>query len=134
MDTQALLIEYSKSPPNRGILEHATIHHHETNRVCADVIEVYLIIVDDCLQDFSFDGYMSIVATATTAIVGEAVIGLSVDEILSYDEDFVRSLIGDGISPRRRNASLMGLLAIKNALHTYRADGRREDFLDIQAE
>ena len=69
MSSTDLIIEYSNNPPNKGILEHASIRHRESNRVCADVLEVFLVIQDDTLVEFSFDGYMSIIATACTAIV-----------------------------------------------------------------
>jgi len=52
-------------------MEDATIRYREANRVCADVVEVFLKIEDDILVAFSFDGYMSIVATACVAITGE---------------------------------------------------------------
>lgn len=74
MNSQELIIEYSQNPPNKGVMENPTIHYHEVNRVCADVAEVYLKIEDDILVDFSFDGYMSIVATACIAITGELLV------------------------------------------------------------
>jgi hypothetical protein len=66
-----LIIEYSSNPPNKGMLEHADIRYREANRVCADVVEVSLIIQENMLTEFMFDGYMSIVATACVSITGE---------------------------------------------------------------
>lgn len=131
MDTNALLIEYSNNPSNKYIMEDADIRYREHNRVCADVVEVFAKFRDNTISEFSFDGYMSIVATACTAITGESLIGTDIDEVLTYDESYIASIIGDGISPRRKNASLIGLLAVKNAIHEYRKDGKREDFSDI---
>lgn len=112
-------------------MEDATIRYREHNRICADVIEVFLKIENNTLIDYSFDGYMSIVATACAAVTGESLIEQDLDIILTYDENYIKEIIGDGISPRRRNASLIGLLAVKNAIHEYRKDGVREDFSDI---
>ncbi len=53
------------------------------------------------------------------------------DNILTLDEKFIHEHIGTDISPRRRYASLIGLLAIKNAIHEWRKDGVKEDFSDI---
>jgi NifU-like protein involved in Fe-S cluster formation len=66
-----LIIEYSSNPPNKRILDHANIRYRETNRVCADVVEVFLVIDNGILRQFSFDGYMSIIATACVSITGE---------------------------------------------------------------
>lgn len=131
MDTNALIIEYSNNPSNKYIMEDADIRYREHNRVCADVIEVFAKFRDNKILDFSFDGYMSIVATACTAITWESLIGTDIDEVLTYDESYITSIIGDGISPRRKNASLIGLLAMKNAIHEWKKDGVREDFSDV---
>ncbi len=131
MDTNALIIEYSNNPSNKYIMEDADIRYREHNRVCADVIEVFAKFRDNKILDFSFDGYMSIVATACTAITWESLIGTDIDEVLTYDESYITSIIWDGISPRRKNASLIGLLAMKNAIHEWKKDGVKEDFSDI---
>lgn len=73
MTSQELIIEYSQNPPNKGMMENPTIRYREINRVCADVAEIFLRIEDDRLVEFSFDGYMSIVATACVSIMGELV-------------------------------------------------------------
>ena len=131
IDTNALIIEYSHHPANKYIMENPTIRYREHNRVCADVVELFLRIEEDRVVDAAFDGYMSIVATACTAIVAESIIMLGIEEILTLDESYIHALIGTDISPRRRNASLIGLLAIKNALHTHLGHTEREDFSDI---
>ena len=120
MTSADLIIEYSRNPPNKEILENATIRYREANRVCADVVEVFLVIEDDILVQFAFDGYMSIVATACVSITGELLEGTAIDKILLLNESFIHENIGTDISPRRRYASLIGLLAIKNAIHQYR--------------
>lgn len=131
MSSQDLIIEYSSNPPNKGILNNANIRYRESNRVCADVVEVSLILEDDELRQFMFDGYMSIVATACVSITGEILEWWNCDNILWLNESFIHENIGNDISPRRRFASLIGLLAIKNAIHEYRQDGKKEDFSDI---
>lgn len=131
MSSADLIIEYSKNPSNKGILENATIRYREHNRVCADVVEVFLIIENGELRQFSFDGYMSIVATACVSITGELLEGWKCDNILKLNESFIHENIGTDISPRRRYASLIGILAIKNAIHEFLQDGKKEDFSDI---
>lgn len=131
VSSQELIIEYSQNPPNKGILEHASIRYRETNRVCADVVEVFLVLEENILREFSFDGYMSIIATACVSITGEILEWWQLADILGLDETFVHEHIGTDISPRRRFASLIGLLAIKNAIHEWKKDGKKEDFSDI---
>lgn len=133
MSSQDLIIEYSQNPSNKWILDNASIRYREHNRVCADVVEVFLVIENDELRQFMFDGYMSIVATACVSITGELLEWWNCDDILKLNESFIHENIGDDISPRRRFASLIWLLAIKNAIHEFRQDGKKEDFSDIVA-
>ncbi|MGP1582978.1 MAG: iron-sulfur cluster assembly scaffold protein [Candidatus Altimarinota bacterium] len=132
MNSAELIMAYSRDVPNKYIMENPTLRYREVNRVCSDVVEVFLRIENDILTEFSFDGYMSITATACVAITGELLLEHNIDEILTLNEKFVHENIGNDISPRRRLASLIGLLAIKNAIHIYKNDGMQEDFSDIE--
>ena len=132
MNSAELIMAYSRDVPNKYIMENPTLRYREVNRVCSDVVEVFLRIENDILTEFSFDGYMSITATACVAITGELLLEHNIDEILTLNEKFVHENIGNDISPRRHLASLIGLLAIKNAIHIYKNDGIREDFSDIE--
>lgn len=132
MNSQELIIAYSKDIPNKYIMENPTLRYREVNRVCSDVVEIFLKIENNKIIEFSFDGYMSITATACVAITGELLTGWNIDNILVLNEKFIHENIGDDISPRRRLASLIGLLAIKNAIHIYKNDAIVEDFSDIE--
>lgn len=125
-------LEYAKNPPNRGILEGATIRHFEENRNCGDALEVFLQLDESgTILDFSFDGNTAIVTTACTSIFGESIIGMHISEILSMDQKTVREMIGFDVSSRRKQASVLGLLATRNAIHTYLNDGMVDDFSDV---
>ncbi len=120
MNSAELIMAYSKDLATKYIMEDPSIRYREANRVCSDVVEVFLRIEDDVITEFSFDGYLSVTATACVAITGELLTGKSLDSILTLNERFIHENIGTDISPRRRYASLIGLLAIKNAIHQYR--------------
>lgn len=62
-------LEYAKNPPNRGILEDATVRHFEENRSCGDSLEIFLRLDGTGnVLDFSFEGNTAIVTTACTSI------------------------------------------------------------------
>ncbi len=126
-----LFLEYAKNPPNRGRMESATVSHFEENRTCGDSLEVFLKIEGGKIVDCSFDGKTAIVTTACAAMVGEAVVGMEAETPLSMTYDDVRAIIGSDVSPRRKPASCLGLLAIRNALHKWKGDGVTDDFSDV---
>ena len=125
-------LEYAKNPPNKGILEGATVRYFEENRNCGDALTVFLKLDDaGTILDFSFEGNTAIVTTACTSIFGESIIGMNISEILTMDEETIREMIGFQVSSRRKQASVLGLLATRNAIHTYRVDGVVDDFSDV---
>lgn len=125
-----MFLEYAKNPPNKGILENATVTHFEENRTCGDALEVYLVIEDGLLKDYSFEGKTSIVTTACAAMFGEAVQGERLENILSMTSADMIEIAGP-VSPRRKMASVLGLLATRNAIHTHLQDGQTDDFSDV---
>jgi NifU-like protein involved in Fe-S cluster formation len=46
---------YSKTPPNKFALQDYTIQYKEENRSCSDTIEVFLLIENNILKDWSFE-------------------------------------------------------------------------------
>lgn len=127
-----IFLEYAKNPPNKGILESATIKHFEENRNCGDALTVYLKLDNTgTILDFSFEGNTAIVTTACTSIFGESILGMNMAEILTMDSETVREMIGFQVSSRRKQASVLGLLATRNAIHTYLSDGIVDDFSDV---
>ena len=73
---------YSKSPPNKWVLENFDINHFEDNSICWDDLEVYLKIDDDKVSDFSFSWETAIITTACASIFWESIIGMDINEIV----------------------------------------------------
>lgn len=56
---------------------------------------------------------------------------MHMSEIFSMDYWTVREMIGFDVSSRRKQASVLGLLATRNALHIFLEDGQVDDFSDV---
>lgn len=122
---------YSKTPPNRWVLSDYTISYWEENRICGDDLKVYIKIENDTIKDWSFEGDTAIITTWCASIFWETIIGMSLAEVLTYDNRFIEELIGMPVSTRRKQASVLGLLTTKNAFHLYLQDGKKEYFEDV---
>ena len=133
MSYPEILLQYAENPPNRGKLPSASVEYFEQNRSCGDTLTIFLMIdaTTDTITDFSFEWNAAIVTVACASIVGEVIVGMSCEEILTFDYSFVVELLGTEIAPRRRNASVLGLLGIRNAIHSYRKDGITDDFAEV---
>ncbi|MDP5038844.1 MAG: iron-sulfur cluster assembly scaffold protein [Candidatus Gracilibacteria bacterium] len=122
---------YSKTPPNKVALENFDVKFSEENRSCSDDITVYLKIDDNKISDWGFEGITSIITTATSSVFGESIVGMSLEEVLQKDYNYIVELVGEEISPRRQKSSVFGLLATRNAIHKYLNDGLTDTFLYV---
>jgi len=124
---------YSKTPPNKGALEDADVSFWEENRTCWDDLKVYIIIENDIIKKWSFEGDTAIITTACASIFGESIIWLKTSEIFKFGYSYIEELIEAPISDRRKQASVLWLLTTRNALHTYLWDGQKDTFDDVLA-
>lgn len=122
---------YSKTPPNKWILDDYDVKHYEDNAVCWDDLEIYLKIEDNKIKDFSFDGDTAIITTACASIFWESIIGMDIEDVLIKDFDYMEDLVWMTISPRRRQAAVLWMLTTINAIHKYIWDWIVNDFDDI---
>ena len=123
---------YSKTPPNKYIMEDYTVKHKEENRSCSDTIEVFLKIdEDDNVAEWSFDWVTSIITTATSSIFGESIVWMNVYDVLDKGYEYIVELIKEEVTPRRQKSAIFGLLATRNAIHKYLKDDKVERFFDV---
>ena len=122
---------YSKNPPNKWELDNYTIKFFEDNSICWDDLEVYIKIEDNKIKDYSFTWDTAIITTACASIFWESIIGLSLEDVLKFDYDYIEELVGMPISPRRKNASVLWLLTTRNAIHEYLKDWLKDTFDDL---
>ena len=125
---------YSKTPPNKGVLENYDISFWEDNRTCWDDLKVYIKIDNDKITNWSFTWDTAIITTACASIFWESIIGMELKEVLKTDYNYIEQLIEQPVSERRKQASVLGLLSTRNAIHKYLKDGVTDDFETVMWE
>ena len=125
------IIYYSKNPTNKGKLDNFDIEFWEENRTCWDDLKVYLKIDDNKISDWSFEGDTAIITTACASVFGESIVGMTLEEVLTKDYNYITELIESEVSERRRNASVLWLLTTRNAIHKYLKDGILDTFDNV---
>jgi len=68
------------------------------------------------------------------SIFGESIIGLEVEKVFEFDYQYIEDLIRMPVSERRKQASVLGLLTTRNAIHEYLKDGKKDTFDDLIIE
>lgn len=57
--------------------------------------------------------------------------GVDFETLMTWDQDIIIERTGVQVSPRRKRAQVLALLATRNAIHTYLNDGKKDDFSDV---
>ena len=125
-----LIQEYSKNPLQNFALATYTIKQHEGNFICGDDITVYLVIQDDKIAEYSYDGNCSTITTAAASFLSEFIIWENIHDILTRNHQTMLDK-GFEVSPRRKRAAVIAIMAVRNAIHIYLKDGNKDVFDDL---
>lgn len=121
----ALLVEHSKNPRHKGVLEGADVSAPGGSPECGGAVTVYLKgDGNGGIENASFTGEGDTISQGATDIVLERVLEerLSMEEVLALDYDeFVGALGREVIGSRTRSATL-GLSTLKAAVRKYRSE------------
>lgn len=122
---------YSKNPFNKFEMDKPTIMYYEENELCWDALTIYLEIEGNIIKNWSFIWDTAIITTACSSVYWESIIWMNLEEVLKLDYNYIVELIEEEVSPRRKNASVLGLISTRNAIHQYLKDGIKDDFEDV---
>lgn len=110
------ILDHYKYPRRKGHLDNPDVQAHDHNPFCGDEITIELQISDDKVVDASFDGRGCAISQATTSMLMEEIVGLSLDEILQWDKDYILDMLGIEIGPVRLKCALLPLDVLRNAI------------------
>ncbi len=129
-ESNLIIQEYSKNPLKNFAMKEYTVKQHEGNFICWDDITVYIVIQDEKIVDYSFDGNCSNITTAAASFLSEFIIGIPIRDIFNRT---YKTMVDHGfeVSPRRKRAAVIAILATRNAIHKYLKDGKEDTFEDL---
>ncbi|NTW15751.1 MAG: SUF system NifU family Fe-S cluster assembly protein [Candidatus Moranbacteria bacterium] len=115
---QAIILDHSRHPRNRGHLDHPTRHSEAKNQTCGDSLSADLLIRDGIIEDIRFEGEGCAISQASASLLSEAVKGKPVAAALDMNTDDILALLGVELSPNRLKCALLSLETLKKALTT----------------
>jgi len=129
-ENELLIKEYSSNPINNFKMQDPTVYQHEGNFICWDDITVYLQIKDNKVNQYSFDWNCSNITTAAASFLSELIIWADIQNILTWTH---KTMLDNWfeVSPRRKRAAVIAIMAARNAIHNYLKDWKEDEFSDL---
>ena len=96
MIKREIIMDHYENPRNKGLVDDPRyIKVNMNSESCIDDIDIQILVIDNIIKDFRFDGVGCTIATSSTSILSELVIGNSVEhayEIIKQYQDMIKEL------------------------------------------
>ena len=99
MIKREIIMDHYENPRNKGLVDDPRyIKVNMNSESCIDDIDIQILVVDNIIKDFRFDGVGCTISTASTSILSELVIDQSIEhayEIIKNYNDMIKELSYD---------------------------------------
>jgi nitrogen fixation protein NifU and related proteins len=140
---QELILDHYRRKRGEGSLESPSVAVEQTNPLCGDEIHLEITVRDGRLAELAHRGQGCSISQASASMMSVALTGRPLDEALDLVEHFRLMMhgeehgdedrLGDAIAlegvaryPVRVKCALLGWMAAKDAIQTFRRNGDEE--------
>lgn len=121
-----LVMQHFSNPSNVGIIEDADGVGKVGNPMCGDVMEMFIKVKDNRIEDVKFRTFGCGAAIATSSIATEMIRGKPLDEAVKLSNKAVADALG-GLPAQKMHCSNLAADAVRAAIEDYRSrqDGEK---------
>lgn len=113
-----LVMQHFTDPQNVGVIEDADGVGKVGNPVCGDVMEMFIKVKDDRVEDVKFRTFGCGAAIATSSIATEMIKGKSLEEAVKLSNKAVADALG-GLPAQKMHCSNLAADAVRLAIEDY---------------
>jgi nitrogen fixation NifU-like protein len=113
-----LVMKHFTDPQNVGVIEDADGVGKVGNPVCGDVMEMFIKVKDDRIEDVKFRTFGCGAAIATSSIATEMIKGKPLEEAVKLSNKAVAEALG-GLPAQKMHCSNLAADAVKAAIEDY---------------
>ena len=113
-----VIIEHYKNPGYRGKLDPHDLSFADSNPLCGDHIQIDVRVDGQgIVTDARFDGHGCAISQASADLLIESIIGKSLEEIKTFNKDYILDLLGIDLGPVRLKCALLSLKVLKAGVY-----------------
>ena len=115
------VMDHFVNPRNCGVIENPSGEGTVGNPTCGDLMTIYIDVDEnDIIQDIKFETFGCGAAIATSSMITELAIGMSVDDALEISRNDVADAL-DGLPPIKMHCSNLAADALAEAIKDYKS-------------
>lgn len=126
-----LILDHARNPHHPGILHPSDLDHEEHNPLCGDRLRLTMRLdSNNIITDVAWDGEGCAISQASASMLGDEIIGKSVDEVVKLNKDDIFQMIGIPLTINRTKCALLSLKTLIVAIRGMDAWKTLEDLED----
>lgn len=104
------ILDHARYRRNWGLLNAPDFDHEEENTLCGDHLHLTLKCDEnDVIREVGWEGHGCAISQASASILGEKLIGLTLDQARQLSRNEILELIGIPLTPNRMKCALLAL-------------------------
>ncbi len=105
-----IILDHAKNPRHQGVLTPCDVDHEESNPLCGDHLHLTLRLDEDNhISEIAWEGSGCAISQASASMLGELVLGKTLDEARSITKDTIFEMLGIPLTPNRMKCALLSL-------------------------
>jgi nitrogen fixation NifU-like protein len=113
-----IILDHAQHPRHPGILNPADVDHEETNPLCGDRLRLTLRLDENQrITELAWDGDGCAISQATASMLGEEIIGKTLDDIRHIKKEDILEMIGIPLTINRVKCALLSLKTLIIGTH-----------------